>query len=108
MAEITVALGATMCLQDLDEGSATPPPCAAGVPFPADLAKAIEEEFKASFEVLDDPETGASGSPKRPDAGIGDLCSVVAVWSPMTHVRARYSRPDITRNQSAQSSRHCI
>ena len=88
MAESTVTFGNTMCLNDLNGGAVTPPPCAASVPIPADLAKAIDQELKASSGVLDDPETGASGSPKRPDAGMDDLCSVVAVRSPMAHVRA--------------------
>ena len=38
-AESTVAFGATMCLHDLDEGTVTPPPCAASVPIPAKLSK---------------------------------------------------------------------
>ena len=100
MAENTIAFGATMCLHDLDEGALTPPPCAASVPIPADLAKAIDQELKASSGVLDDPETGASGSPKRPDAGMDDLCSVVAVRSPMAHVCS----PD-THDQTLRATR---
>ena len=51
MAESTIEFEFTMCPHDLDEGVVTPPPCAASVPIPADLVKAIEEELKASSGV---------------------------------------------------------
>ena len=89
-----------MCLHDLDEGTVTPPPCAASVPIPPDLAKAIDKELKASYELLEDSKTGASGSPKRPDGGMGDPCSEVAVRSPMAQVCA----PD-THNQTLCATR---
>ena len=88
MAESTVAFGDTMCLHDLDEGAVTPPPGAASVPIPAYLAKVIDEELKASSGVLEDLETGPSGSLNRPDAGMGDLSSAVSVRSLMAYVRA--------------------
>ena len=56
MAESTVAFGKTMCLNDLDGGGITPPPFAASVRIPADLAKAIDEDLKPSSGVLEDPE----------------------------------------------------
>ena len=72
----------------MDEGVVNPPPCAASVPIPADLAKAIEEELKASSGVIDVSDTGASGLTTRPIASMGGLCTQVAVRSPMEHFRA--------------------
>ena len=74
MADSTVAFGNIMCLNDLSGGAVTPPPCTASVPIPSYLAKAIEEDVKASSGVTGDHEMGASRSTTRPPAGIGDLC----------------------------------
>ena len=87
MAESTVTFGNTMCLNDLNGGAVTPPPCAASVPIPADLAKAIEEELKASSGVIDVSGTGASSFLTRPTASTGGLCTQVAVRSSMEQCR---------------------
>ena len=73
MVDSTVEFGDTMCLHDLDEGAVTPPPCAASLTISADLAKAIDEELKSASGVIEDPETGASDSTKRPAAGMDDF-----------------------------------
>uniref|UniRef100_A0AAV1U7U0 Uncharacterized protein n=1 Tax=Peronospora matthiolae TaxID=2874970 RepID=A0AAV1U7U0_9STRA len=88
MAESTVTFGNTMCLNDLNGGAVTPPIFAASVPVPADLAKAIEEELKASSKVIDVSDTGASSLLTRPTASMGGLCTQVAVRSPMEQRRA--------------------
>uniref|UniRef100_M4BVA1 RxLR effector candidate protein n=1 Tax=Hyaloperonospora arabidopsidis (strain Emoy2) TaxID=559515 RepID=M4BVA1_HYAAE len=64
---------------DLGGGALTSPPCSASVPIPAELAKAIEEELKASSGVIEEP----SGFTTRPAASMGDLCTQVAVRSPI-------------------------
>uniref|UniRef100_M4C200 Uncharacterized protein n=1 Tax=Hyaloperonospora arabidopsidis (strain Emoy2) TaxID=559515 RepID=M4C200_HYAAE len=84
MAERTVTFGNTMCLNDLDGGAITPPPCSASVPIPAELAKAIVEELKVSSGVIEEP----SGLTTRPAASMGDLCTQVEVRSPIEHFSA--------------------
>ena len=86
MAESRVAFGTTMCLHDLDEGALTPPSCAASVPIPADLAKAIEEELKASSRVLGDSEQGTSCLTTRPAAGMSSHFSEAAVQYPIAPI----------------------
>ena len=71
----------------MDEGVVNPPPCAASVPIPADLAKATEEELKASSGVIDVSDTGASSFLTRPTASTGGLCTQVAVRSSMEQCR---------------------
>ena len=73
-----------MCLNDLDGGAVTPPPCSASVPIPAELAKAIEQELKNSSGAIEEP----SGLTTRPTAGMGDLCTQVASRSSIEHFRA--------------------
>ena len=41
MAESTITIGNTMCLDYLAGGGVTPPPFAGSVPFPVDVAKVI-------------------------------------------------------------------
>ena len=91
MAESTVAFGDTMCLHDLDKGTVTPPPCAVSVPIPA-------EQIKTSSGVLEDPESGALGSPKLTDAGMGDMCSEV-VFRSLMHT---FALPTLTPKLYAQ------
>lgn len=95
MAESTVTFGNTMCLNDLDGGAVTSPPCAASVPIPVKLAKSIEEELKGSSGVIEDFETGASGWTIRPAPSMCDLCNPVPDG---TLSRSCCSRPDFTRN----------
>ena len=64
--ESTVTFGHTMYINDLDGGAVTPPPCAASVPLPVDLSKAIEEELKASSGILADPFENNNDQPSRP------------------------------------------
>ena len=73
-----------MCLDDLAGrvGAVTAPPCAASVPIPAELAKAIEEELKDSSGVISDSTTDASGLPPRPTASMDDLCTKVGARLP--------------------------
>ena len=47
-----------MYMDDLGGGAVTPPPCAASVPLPAELAQAIEDELKPSSGNIAGPEMG--------------------------------------------------
>ena len=64
------------------------PPCAFSVPISAELIKAIEEELNASYGVTEYLKTGASGLTTRHVAVMGNICTQVAVRSPMEHFRA--------------------
>ena len=58
MADSTFTFGNTMRMDDLGGGAVTPPPCAASVPLPAELAQAIEDELKPSSGNIAGPEMG--------------------------------------------------
>ncbi|CAI5702019.1 unnamed protein product [Peronospora effusa] len=51
MADSTLELGNTMLMDDLVEGTVTPPPCAASVPIPAELAKALKTSSRSPQEI---------------------------------------------------------
>ena len=108
MEESTVTFGNIMCLNEMNGGAVTPPSCAASVPIPSNLAKAIAEELKASSVVIKEPKTGASDLTTRPAAGRGDLCTQVSVRSPTKH----FALPIVTTRRYAQlecaKSRHLI
>ena len=77
--------GDTMCLHDPDDEFTNPALYAASVPIPADLAKAIKVELKTSYVVLEDHETGAYGTRKRPVADMGDLSTQMEVRYALNH-----------------------
>uniref|UniRef100_M4BV95 Uncharacterized protein n=1 Tax=Hyaloperonospora arabidopsidis (strain Emoy2) TaxID=559515 RepID=M4BV95_HYAAE len=58
MADSTLTFGNTMRMDDLGGGAVSPPPCAASVPLPAELAQAIEEDPKASSRNIAEQEMG--------------------------------------------------
>ena len=88
MAESTGTFGNTRCLNDIDGGAVTLPPCAASVPILADQNKSIEKQPKTSSGVIEDPETDASGLTTLFTSGMGDICTQVEVRSLIEHFHA--------------------
>ena len=98
-----------MCLNDLCIGAVTPPPCSASVPIPTELAKAIKEELKASSDVFEDPKRVLLA--RRNAQTLAWAICLFGGSGPVPDVtcsRSRYSRPDFTRDKSAQNSRHRV
>ena len=53
MADSTFTFGNTMRMDDLGGGGVTPTSCAASVPIPEELFKAIEDELNATGAIAD-------------------------------------------------------
>ncbi|CAH0488122.1 unnamed protein product [Peronospora farinosa] len=89
MANSTFEFGNTMRMDDLGGGAVTPPPCAARVPIPVEIAKALEDELKASSGSISDLAMGTYGLLTR-SIDSGKVSNThVALNSPMNLIRPR-------------------
>ena len=103
MADSTFTFGNTMRMDDLGGGDVTPPSCAASVPIPEELAKAIEDELKASSGTIADPDMDTHDLLPRPIIIHETLSTTGDNSFPVgNHSHLKYSRSDPTCNQSAQ------
>ena len=100
MADSTFTFGNTMHMDDLGGGDVTPPPCAASVPLPAQLAQAIEEEMKASSGNTTEPEMGDYRLVTRPIDTCEDPGTQLAILSLMD-----LNRPQDPHDQTLRATR---
>ena len=75
-----------MPMDDLG-GAVTPPVCAASVPKPEGLTKAIEHELKASSSTIADPDLGTYGLLPPPIGTHETLSTHVTLPSPLATIR---------------------
>ena len=78
-----------MRMDDLGGGDVTPPSCAASVPIPEELAKAIEDELKASSGTIADTNMGTYGLLPRPVDTHETLSTHVTIPSPLAPIRTQ-------------------